>query len=117
MFLNDVRAQVLAMLAEGEGPSAIAKEVGIARTSVYRIKKEAAEGKVKHHTKGDPPQPGKDPNEVVDVHVVKVVPNPRLFLGLVGDRFIRVVKKPNQMVRPKSVVKGQWVKDDVYRLV
>jgi hypothetical protein len=48
---------------------------------------------------------------------VKVVPNPRLFLGLVGDRFIRVVKKPNQMVRAKSVVKGQWVKDDVYRLV
>jgi DNA invertase Pin-like site-specific DNA recombinase len=48
MLLNDVRAQVLSMLAEGDGPSAIAKEVGIARTSVYRIKKEAAEGRVKH---------------------------------------------------------------------
>lgn len=37
------RDKVLAMLEDGMGPSAIAKELGIGRMSVYRIKKEAME--------------------------------------------------------------------------
>jgi DNA invertase Pin-like site-specific DNA recombinase len=35
------RAKVLSMLEEGMGPSVIAKDLGIGRMSVYRIKKEA----------------------------------------------------------------------------
>lgn len=40
------REKVLSMLERGVGPAAVARELGIGRMSVYRIKKEAIRGKL-----------------------------------------------------------------------
>lgn len=109
----DKRVKIVELLEAGEKPARIARELKISRTSVYHVKREAKEGKLKR-LKADEV---KEPTGVVEAIVIKEVPNPRLLLATVNNRFVRVVKKPNLRFRPRTKVLVMEVKGDIYRLV
>ena len=100
MVKGAVKEQVVELLEAGVRPTHIAKELGISRNTVYRVKKELKEGA-----------------GIFEATVIKLVPNERLFLATVGDRLVRVVKKVDIQPKPRSTVRVQKVNNDLYRLV
>lgn len=100
MVKGAVKEQVVELLEVGVRPSHIAKQLGISRNTVYRVKKEIKEGA-----------------DVMEATVIKLVPNERLFLAEVAGRLVRVVKKVEIKPRPRSTVRVHKVNNDLYRLV
>lgn len=109
----DKRVKIVELLEAGEKPARIARELKISRTSVYHVKREAKEGKLKR-LKADEV---KEPVGIAEAEIIKEVPNPRLLLATVNGRFVRVVKKPGVNVPLRRKVKVMEVKGDLYRLV
>jgi len=100
MVKGAVKEQVVELLEVGVRPTHIAKELGISRNTVYRVKKELKEG-----------------GNVMDATVIKLVPNERLFLAEVAGRLVRVVKRVDIRPKPRSTVRVHKVNNDLYRLV
>ena len=111
------RVKIVEMLESGDGPTKIARELGVSRNTVYRVKKEAKAGHIKDLKENEPKTVG-----IHQAQVVKLVPNQRLLLARLPDlgdgaRFIRVVKPPSVQPRVNSLIRVMEVKDDMYRLV
>ena len=113
MLDNDIRDKVVTLLDDGVGPSAIVKKLGVSRTSIYRIKDEIKNGA----KPADPLPPSSFAPDYVSLKVVKEVPNPRLFLGEIDGRVVKVVKKEGRSVRRGVMLRVQQVGNDLYRLV
>lgn len=113
MIEVDTRVKVVEMLEAGEKPAHIARKLKIGRQSVYRIKKESEEGKLKE-PKAVAQEEAKTEK---DAQVIKLVPNPRLLLAMIDKRFVRVVKRPNINPKARSIIKVMEVRGDLYRMV
>lgn len=94
----EVKEKVASLLQVGENVTSIAKQMGISRKTVTRWKKDFST------------------QTVFDATVIKLVPNERLFLGQVGDRLVRVIKKIEIKPRPRSVVKVRFIEEDLYQM-
>lgn len=94
----EVKEKVALLLQVGESVTSVAKQMGISRKTVTRWKKDF------------------NTQTVFDATVIKLVPNERLFLGQVGDRLVRVIKKIEVKPRPRSVVKVRFVEEDLYQM-
>lgn len=112
MVDNEKRVKIVEMLEQGIGPTKIAKELGTSRNTVYRVKKEYKEGHIKDLKENKPKTVG-----VEEAEVIKLVPNERLLVARLGDRFIRVVKQPKLRPKIRSRIRVMEVKGDLYRLV
>ena len=100
MVKGAVEEQVVELLEVGVMPTHIAKELGISRNTVYRVKEELKKVTV-----------------IMEATVIKLVPNERVFLAEVAGRLVRVVKKVHIKPIPRSTVRVQKVNNDLYRLV
>jgi transcriptional regulator len=112
MVDNGKRVKIVEMLESGESPTEIARKLKTSRNTVYRVKKESKEGNLKDLKVNEPKTVG-----IEEAQVIKLVPNERLVLARIGDRFIRVVKQPTLRPKVRSTIKVMEVKDDLYRLV
>ena len=93
-----VKEKVALLLQAGETVTSVAKQMNISRKTVTRWKKDL------------------NTQTVFDATVIKLVPNERLFLGQVGDRLVRVIKKVDVKPRPRSVVRVRFIEEDLYQM-
>lgn len=112
MVDKEKRIKIVEKLESGESPTKIARELEVSRNTVYRVKKEAKEGHIKDLKENEPKTVG-----IEEAEVIKLVPNERLLLAKVGDRFVRVVKQPKIRPKIRSKIRVMEVTDDLYRLV
>ena len=114
MVVKDKRVRIVEMLEMGERPTHIARKLKVSRNTVYRVKKESAEGELKDLKENKPKKMG-----IEQGHVIKILPNTRMVLAQVppGGRIVRVVKNPKLQLRPKSKINVMEVSGDVFRLV
>lgn len=114
MVVKDKRVRIVEMLEMGERPTHIARKLKVSRNTVYRVKKESAEGELKDLKENKPKKVGIEQGQVI-----KILPNTRMVLAQVppGGRIVRVVKNPKLQLRPKSKINVMEVSGDVFRLV